>query len=1012
MRILPFLIFLSSFSFAQTYFQQEVNYKIDVSLDDKTHTLSAFETFEYINNSPDELNFIYIHLWPNAYKDNTSAMSLQQYRNGNKVMENNSEVDKGFIDSLDFKVEGQQATFLYNLTHKDIGKLVLNEPLKPGDKITVSTPFRVKLPNGNISRLGHVGESYQITQWYPKPAVYDKEGWHQMPYLTQGEFYSEYGSFDVSITLPSNYVVGATGDLQTESEIQFLDNKAQHTESKLDSILILSAKGNNFPKSSSQVKTIRYTQSKVHDFAWFADKRYHVLKGEVELPISKRKVTTWAMFTNSQANLWKNSIEYLNDGIYWYSKWNGDYPYNQVTAVDGTISAGGGMEYPNVTVIGGASSATQLELVIVHEVGHNWFYGILGSNERVHPWMDEGINTANEIRYFKTKYPENNEFSNNFGGVADKIHLGGISHHCGNHLTYGFSANNGKDQPIELHSNDYTSLNYGAIVYAKTGLVFTYLRDYLGENVYDKAMKAYFDQWKFKHPQPKDLQKVMESQTGKDLNWFFDDVINTTGKIDFKLRRVRKRNEGGYSAEILNAGDIRSPVRVDAYFEGKLVETVWTESTEDFGVLDAEFNSTQIDKVVIDGEENMPDVNRMNNSWEKTRTLNKVEPIHFEFLAGDNESDKNTIWWTPIVGANAYDKLMVGALFHNITAPKNKLEFSVAPLFSFGNSTLAGIGDVHLNFTPARLIKKMEVGVKGQTFGEEILISDKSPYSFDLEGRSSLDKMLYWVVKPYLFMELGNNRERRRFSHNIELQYIWARSVSELQTAETGTKGGFVQYNFNYKKRKYSLESNLRVDLLGDDVLSNYSNSFVYLDIKQAWTYRIKSEKKIELRMFAGKSLYTRSLLGVENDFRFGFALGGQNGTQDYFYEQFMFGRNESNGLWAQQRIENQGGFKTVSDFGFSTNFMASANLYAELPWGPIGVFGDYGVFDNGNKLITAANAGLGIRLLQGNLAAYVPLISTSNIQNSLTQKEFIQTIRITLNISALTYRNLLGGVN
>ena len=131
---------------------------------------------------------------------------------------------------------------------------------------------------------------------------------------------------------------------------------------------------NEFPESSEKMKTIRYTQSRVHDFAWFADKRYKVLKGEVELPNSNRNVTTWAMFTPRNSNLWKDAIEYINDGTYYYSKWNGDYPYNQVTAVDGTISAGGGMEYPNVTVIGNTGNAMALEVVIVHEVGHNWFY--------------------------------------------------------------------------------------------------------------------------------------------------------------------------------------------------------------------------------------------------------------------------------------------------------------------------------------------------------------------------------------------------------------------------------------------------------------------------------------------------------------------------------------------------------------------------------------------------------------------------------------------------------------
>ena len=1006
MRLLFVFISMSVLGFGQNYFQQEVNYTIAVQLNDESHVLSGFESFDYTNNSPDDLSFIYIHLWPNAYEDNKTAMSLQQYRNGNKVMENNSDEDKGCIDSLDFKVYGESVEFLFNLNHRDIGKIILKQPLKSGQTITISTPFRVKLPNGNISRLGHVGESYQITQWYPKPAVYDKEGWHQMPYLTQGEFYSEYGSFDVSITLPDNYVVGATGDLQTESEIQFLEKKAVQTKSNLDSILIQSSKKNSFPESSNSLKTIRYTQSNVHDFAWFADKRYHVLKGEVELPNSKRKVTTWAMFTEQQADLWKDAIEYLNDGTYWYSKWNGDYPYNQVTAVDGTISAGGGMEYPNVTVIGGVSSATQLELVIVHEVGHNWFYGILGSNERVHPWMDEGINTANEIRYFKTKYPNNEEFSNNFGGIADKIHLGGISHHCGNHMTYGFSANNGKDQPIELHSNEYTSLNYGAIVYAKTGLVFTYLRDYLGDGVYDRGMQSYFEKWKFKHPQPKDMQEAMEKASGKDLNWLFDDIINTSGKIDFKIRKVRKNDKGETQVEIMNVGDIRSPVRLDAYKNGEKVETVWTESISNFEVLDAVFYNTEIDEIKIDGDENMPDVNRMNNSWKKSLMFNKIEPIRFEFLAGDNESDKNTVWWSPIIGANAYDNFMAGVAFHNASAPKNKLEFYLAPMYSFGNNRLTGMGDIHLNFTPARVVNKIEVGVKGQTFGEEKdnkFHSESNNFLLPTDQRS-----FYRVIKPYVNFEFWNKSRFPRMKHNINLEFISVNNLLSYSTVIDYLGGGFLDYNMSFTKRKYALEIDARIDVKGRDFMIPDNSNF-YLTVTNNFTYKVKKEKNIEVRLFVGQNLFERnSLLNLGNDPNYGFALGGQNGTQDYFYEQLMFGRNEVQGLWSQQRAENHGAFKTVSDFGLSSSFMASANVYAELPWGPIGVFGDYGIFDNGSKLITAANAGLGIRLLNGNISAYFPLIQTDNIKKSLKDKNYIHTVRFTFKLSSLSYSKIM----
>ena len=224
--LVTLLLIGTNIGIAQTYWQQEVNYKIDVKLDDVNHTISAFEEFEYVNNSPDQLDKIYIHLWPNAYRNGKTALGKQQYQGGETMLAYGDEKDKGGIDSLDFKVNGVTNKWEYDPEHIDIGIIYLATPLKSGERITISTPFKVKLPSGKISRLGHIDQSYQITQWYPKPAVYDKNGWNPIPYLNQGEFYSEYGSFDVSITLPKNYVVGATGDLQTESEISFLNESS------------------------------------------------------------------------------------------------------------------------------------------------------------------------------------------------------------------------------------------------------------------------------------------------------------------------------------------------------------------------------------------------------------------------------------------------------------------------------------------------------------------------------------------------------------------------------------------------------------------------------------------------------------------------------------------------------------------------------------------------------------------------------------------------------------------
>jgi hypothetical protein len=269
---------------SQDYFQQEVNYKINVTLNDRTHELSGYESVEYINNSPDTLRFLYFHLWPNAYSNNKTGLARQIFSiKGKGKLFDDPELN-GFIDSLYFKIDGNEVQWDLLPESPDICKIIPGKPLKQGDTIFITTPFHVKIPKGVTSRLGHIGESYQISQWYPKPAVYDRSGWHQMPYLDQAEFYSEFGRFDVSITLPANYIVGATGNLQDAEEKKMLDILASDSTSVKTPDFTVSG----FPPSSQQMKTLRYTDNNIHDFAWFADKRFHVLKGTVILPDSKR----------------------------------------------------------------------------------------------------------------------------------------------------------------------------------------------------------------------------------------------------------------------------------------------------------------------------------------------------------------------------------------------------------------------------------------------------------------------------------------------------------------------------------------------------------------------------------------------------------------------------------------------------------------------------------------------------------------------------------------------------
>jgi len=486
------------------YWQQQVNYSIDVSLDDKVHTLSGFEKIEYINNSPDTITYIWFHLWPNAYKNDKTAFSDHMLENGNTRFYFSDKEDKGYINKLDFKVNNITAQVEDHPQHIDIVKVILPVPLSPGQKTIITTPFHVKLPY-NFSRGGHEGQSYQATQWYPKPAVYDKNGWHPLPYLDQGEFYSEFGNFEVNITVPKNYVVAATGELQQTAEIEWLKSRAafswepvkQKTKTTGGQV---KTSYQLFPETEKEIKILTYKQNNIHDFAWFADKRF-IVNHDTCMMASGKVIDVFTYYTTPQKEVWKSSLLYAKDAIQHYSSLVGEYPYNVVSVVQGPASFGGGMEYPTITVLSPEKSSRSLNFTIAHEIGHNWFYGILGTNERKHAWMDEGINS-----FYESKYQQRE--NDHFGQRTEQSLL----------ETFVIEK---KDQPIATSSEDFNEPNYGLIAYYKASQWMALLEKQLGTAVFNKAMQEYYRQWQFKHPQPEDFKKVLEDISGKNLDTTF-----------------------------------------------------------------------------------------------------------------------------------------------------------------------------------------------------------------------------------------------------------------------------------------------------------------------------------------------------------------------------------------------------------------------------------------------------------------------------------------------------------
>ncbi|MGZ5247272.1 MAG: M1 family metallopeptidase [Flavitalea sp.] len=500
-----------------TYWQQEVHYKIKVSLDDRQHLLNGKLDLEYTNNSPGTLRYIWFHIWPNAYSSGKTALAKQL--KSRKDAKKFSEQEIGFIKDLSFKSGGKTLRTELDKENPDIIKVLLNDDLKPGSSINVSTPFTVKLP-GYFSRSGFYDDQYMVTQWYPKPAVYDKNGWHQFPYLDQGEFYSEYGTFEVQITLPSQYVVGATGSLQTKEELELYKKLGE--ENRKDTLNY-----DLYKPSSTGNKTLLFTAENVHDFAWFADRNFVIQYDTLQI-VTGKTIDVFSYFQPNGNSNWSRSTGFLKDAVKYYSQWIGDYPYPTVAAVEGPANqSSGGMEYPMITLITQPDADVEgLDAVITHEVGHNWFYGILGSNERDYPWMDEGFNTFFEFLYEAVKYKSNSIFGSSIPEEVKKLPTLEFLDRIYNAVN-AISIN----KKINTSSTGFKNEEeYGMTAYLKTATWMFILHQSIGNETFFKGMNQYFEEWKFKHPYPEDFKRVFEKVAGRNLDEVFN-LLNKEGSF-------------------------------------------------------------------------------------------------------------------------------------------------------------------------------------------------------------------------------------------------------------------------------------------------------------------------------------------------------------------------------------------------------------------------------------------------------------------------------------------------
>lgn len=975
------------------YFQQELSYDIQVTLNDKNHILRGFEKIRYTNRSSDSLKFIFMHLYPNAYRNDRNEFAKQEVENGETAFYFSKKEQRGFIDSLDFKVDEVPVGVSEYNNFQDVVVLELNEPLPPNKSIEISTPFRVVLPEV-FSRMGHNAYNYQITQWYPKPAVYDQNGWHPMTYLDQGEFYSDFADYRMTLSLPEDYWVAANAQLKSSSETDRITMALR--DNKLSGKITGQADSGNKQPSTKEFKTIHFEQKQIHDLAWVASRDFKMLHTTSKMA-SGKEVECYVYYLPEHVSVYQGSELKLAEMVRALSDWVGEYPYEQVVIVDAKLLAGGGMEYPGLSIIGQVGSRPMLYRVMAHELAHNWFYGVLASNEREHPWMDEGMTTFYERKLVDWIQQKDSLVINPYVRLAPA-----------DQWSYFLAAKQNRSQPCTLPAEDYSDMNYGASIYEKTSACFNYLEGYLGKKTFQDVMLGYYQGWKFKHPGPQDFRKIAEQVSGKSLDWFFNECLGSSVGIDFKFKKVERSRDTSW-VFVASRTDFKGPIPVTAMNQEQQETTEWIEYPYKFPArFVGHFNQFQINE-----DRSVPELRINNNRWKKG-VFSTWQPA-FRFGLGIGLPRKSTMYVLPGLGYNAQDKLMAGLVLHNLRIPNEAFQFALAPLYSFTSKSILGTGIVGYSFFPKNLFREITISVRGNSFHHT---SSKLNISTPLFAR-------HIRLSPAIEFEVKQNRDRATTQDQIYFRYDFVRNqefnyafnvVDSLYRPSLvwASPQHLLRFGFRHAQNRTLNPFSYQLDLQGN---SDFFKMCLSGDFKVDYHM---PDKGFYLRAFAGKYFYLNN-----NEYSFELQPTFLNATytsyNDWMYEGYYPDRSGQD-TWLSQQVDIQEGglkirtLKLASPLGRSDNWLVALNLKSDLPFKfpvPLQLFFDAATFSDaallnpsGNKILF--DAGAQINLFDERITVYVPLLLSRDFKDYsksvYTKNRFLQNISFRLRLSRLDF--------
>jgi hypothetical protein len=973
------------------YWQQDIHYNISATLNDSTDIITGHQELTYWNNSPKELYYVYFHLYNNAQTKDSYLADL--YKNNNYHLKFSKYRKEGLGTNVE-KITSNKTELKTELDNT-ILKVYLNKPLLPGESVTFEIDFKTYFDKESIRNRMKLFNSfgnkhYDVVHWYPRIAVYDRKfGWNTDQHMDH-EFYGDFGSYHVEFTLPNNYVLDATGVLQNEKEVL-----PDILREKLD-IKNFAKKPWNSPPSTiikrdSTTKTWKFSALNVHDFALTADPTYRI--GEYMW----NDVKCVALVQEPHCIGWQGAPQYIAKVIDVNSYNIGPYHYPKIICAD----AQDGMEYPMLTLDGGYDP--NYRDLLIHEMTHNWFMGMVGSNENYRAFLDEGFTqfyTADTYQFIdgpnkvvqkpKSKYVQ--RFTEQNRIIDDQVYNG--------YMNSAVVKN--EEVTLNTHSDDFNGgIRHAggySIVYTKTAVMLKNLEYVLGRALFDKCIQHYFNQWKFAHPYPEDFKNSVIQYTGIDLNWFFDQWLETTKKIDYKIGRIKKGSKKGeYLITFKRKGDMQMPIdfavidRNDSAYLYHIPNT-WFEKPVRSNVLPrwigwgkvkktyiAKVNtSAKIKNVIIDPTRRLADVDMTNNIKRHklnvtfdSKVYNPLNWKQYEIKA------RPSLWY------NGYDGVKVGAHL-------NGGYLNTKHVFDFTAWFSTGFGQAYLDST----VKKNNYNV----------------FSFLFNYKTSTDKFIkksniYLTLKSLDGLESGligfekkSNNEKNRIYIQYkamvrdlpnDLVYLINQKEWQIQKMNSYVNVG-IDHNYNYNRGYGFMNLNIRASALTRDY--DYS-SLQYTAINKNDLGKININTRVFAQLGFGTKLASESMLFasganpedlMENKYTrsMGFIppqWGEYGATTNHFnsggglnlrgYSGYLLAETDANGFIVYNYKGTTGASASAEiEFGELFSFMNFKKLNNSIKINPY-LFGDAGIINTNapNKATVMSNliadAGVGVAL-------------------------------------------------